>query len=62
MKKWYQSGTFWGSLATGLTGVGKVIIGVSTGDPAMTTTGVGLIFGAFTAWRIRKGTDVPIIE
>lgn len=60
MKRWWQSGTFWGALATGLTGVGKVVVAVSSGDQAGLVEGIGVIFGAFTAWRLRKGQSVPI--
>ncbi len=60
MKKWWQSGTFWGALATGLTGVGKIVVAASTGDVTGITTGAGILFGAWTAWRLRKGQNVPI--
>lgn len=60
MKKWYQSGTFWGALVTGLTGVGKIAVGVSTGDMTMVGTGLSIVAGCWTAWRMRKGQGVII--
>ena len=59
-KKWYQSGTFWGALVTGVTGVGKVVIGATTGDVTMIVTGLTVVSGAWTAWRLRKSQGVII--
>jgi hypothetical protein len=60
MKRWYKSGTFWGAVATAAAGVGKLIIAVGAGDPQGIGTAAAVIFGAWTAWRLRKGQATEI--
>lgn len=61
-KKWWQSGTFWGSVATAATGLGKIAVAVGSGDMSGIGTGLAVVFGAFTAWRLRKGQGTDIDE
>jgi uncharacterized membrane protein len=60
MKKWYQSGTFWGSLATAVTGVGKLVVAVGAQDTQGIGTAIAVIFGAWTMWRLRKGQNTEV--
>jgi len=60
-KKWYKSGTFWGSVATAATGIGKAVIAIGAGDPQGIGTGIAIVIGAWTAWRLRKGQASEIV-